>query len=167
MLLIYLMEKGRSQKNSSLSQKFVHPLPQHWLIEMSAKQGNRQMTPGLSFYIWVYNYTCTINETKANQSNNQMWQYWFKKKTCHYRVCCSPQAPLVHWDVPVGPEVCDSLRVPEIKSSLRNWCQNCSAIWINIPRKTLFETYVIHHLLHLETPSLLLHLTDCYNNILK
>lgn len=123
MLLIYLMEKGRSQKNSSLSQKFVHPLPQHWLIEMSAKQGNRQMTPGLSFYIWVYHYICTINETKANQSNNQMWQYWFKKKK---RVCCSPQAPLVHWDVPVGPEVCDSLRVPEIKSSLRNWCQNCN-----------------------------------------
>lgn len=38
MLLVYLMEEGRHQENGCLSQKFVDPLSQHWLIEVSVKQ---------------------------------------------------------------------------------------------------------------------------------
>lgn len=38
------MEEGRHQKDSSLGQKLVDPLPQHWLVEMSVTHRDTEIT---------------------------------------------------------------------------------------------------------------------------
>lgn len=41
------------------------------------------------------------------------------------KVQYSPQTPLVNWDIPVGPEICYSLRVPEKRKTMK--AKRCNA----------------------------------------
>lgn len=112
------MEKGRNQEDSSLSQKLVCPSPQHRLIEMSAKHKTSVMS--------------TIPED--GKENWWITQY----------LLCLPQAPLVHWDIPVGPEICDRLRVPGFsRENSKYFCLSSIVGWhiICLSKRTCFLNF--------------------------